>query len=120
MRLIDVDALRKRFSEECPGDCSSCDYCCATNGKLFCSLIDDAPTVDVPILHIDAIPVRGEWDYSGNVPDNDNNIQCRCTNCGAGDQHAVSMMHKVPFCWQCGAKMDLEVQHDHTGSHPSA
>lgn len=67
-----------------------------------------APAVDVPVLHVDAIPVRGEWDYSGNVPDEDNNIQCRCTNCNAGDKHAVSMMYKVPFCWRCGAKMYKE------------
>lgn len=44
--LISRAALRKHFSEKCPGDCSTCDYGGAANGKLFCGLIDVVPAVE--------------------------------------------------------------------------
>ena len=37
-------------------------------------------------------------------PDQDNNVQCWCSACGAGELHAAGMI--VPYCWKCGAKMD--------------
>ena len=49
--------------------------------------------------------VHGHWDYVGD-PDEDNNIQAYCSACGAGDEHATSMIGKVPYCWHCGARMD--------------
>lgn len=49
--------------------------------------------------------VRGRWiDYS--EPNEDGNCQCYCSNCYAGDVQRVG--EKVPYCWKCGAKMDLE------------
>lgn len=41
--LISKSELRKTFAEICPGDCSSCDYSSATDGRLACAIIDDSP-----------------------------------------------------------------------------
>jgi hypothetical protein len=49
------------------------------------------------------IQKRGRWIYGEQ--DEDNNIQANCSVCGAGDRHAVRLMHKIPYCWKCGAKM---------------
>ena len=64
-------------------------------------VLNSAQTVDaVEVVH-------GRWIYE-EEPDGDNNIQARCSVCFAGDKHATALMHKVPYCWRCGAKMDLE------------
>lgn len=44
MRLIDADALEKRFGEECEGECPICIY---NNEGFPCGLIKTAPTVDI-------------------------------------------------------------------------
>lgn len=41
-------------------------------------------------------------------PDENDNVQCNCSVCGAGDLHAKNTI--VPYCWKCGAKMDGEQQ----------
>ena len=56
------------------------------------------PTADVR--------VKGEWIPIGE-PDKDNNQQVECSNCHAGDLHAVGV--EVPYCWKCGADMRGEV-----------
>jgi hypothetical protein len=43
MRLIDADALEKRFEEECEGECPICIY---SNEGFPCGLIKTAPTVE--------------------------------------------------------------------------
>lgn len=47
---------------------------------------------------------RGRWIYE-EEPDDDNNIKAMCSVCFAGDKHATALMHKVPYCWKCGADM---------------
>ena len=60
--------------------------------------IEFAPTVDaVPVVH-------GRWIYGEQ--DEDDNVKAQCSVCGAGDCHSVQLMHKIPYCWKCGAKMD--------------
>lgn len=49
---------------------------------------------------------HGRWEYNGEV-DCDGNLQANCSCCGAGDKHAPCMVGNVPYCWKCGAKMDL-------------
>lgn len=99
MRLIDVDALCERFEEECPGDCLSCDYCCATNGQLFCGLIASTPVVD-------AEPVRhGRWIQSKTVPSYHSCSYCK----RAHNMPKSCNVYVLPYyCMDCGAKMDLE------------
>lgn len=72
--------------------------------KAICKFsILDAPAVDaVPVVY-------GRWEYDEN-PDYDGNYQAYCSVCGAGDKHALYMIGCVPYCWKCGAKMDLEVK----------
>lgn len=98
-RLIDADAL---IAEVKRVYCTGCnDYrglrcrSCATDDAL--DMIDDAPAID-------AEPVRhGRWDENG-----------RCTNCGGHAPYwaMATTYYKSPYCFECGAKMDLEVQHD--------
>lgn len=65
-------------------------------GELEAS-IKAIPAVDV------APAVHGEWKFVAG-PNEDNNIQVMCSNCGAGDLQAVDVT--VPYCWKCGARMD--------------
>ena len=53
---------------------------------------------------IDAVEVRhGEWIYHNYE---NGNWYCTCSNCGKGDLHAIK--GTVPYCWNCGARMDGE------------
>lgn len=55
---------------------------------------------------LEAAPVvHARWVYS-DTADADNNIDAYCSHCDAGDTHSVEKMHKVPYCWNCGARMD--------------
>lgn len=52
----------------------------------------------------DVVPVvHAKWKFVFG-PDEDNNLQFMCDNCGAGDVHAANVT--VPYCWKCGARMD--------------
>ena len=91
MRLIDADELLDRMQR------------CHRN------------SADVPFIRsqnpVDAVRVvHSSWDYgeTGPEPDENNNVQANCRNCGAGDTHATRMINKVPYCWNCGAKMEVQ------------
>lgn len=91
MRLIDAD------------DCKDLMYVmCAGQDKAFVrtmeQVIDDCPDVDAsPVLH-------GRWiDREG--PDEDLNVTEWCSVCWHSDTHSPTT--EVPYCWFCGAKMDL-------------
>ena len=59
-------------------------------------LIDDAPAVD-------AVPVRyGRWETDGMMMDDGEYLMTRCTACGEAYEYGYNM----PFCPNCGAKMD--------------
>lgn len=101
MRLIDADALKK---EAITVDLGVMDYPLKED-VVYVSDIDDAPTID-------AEPVRrGQWDANG-----------RCTSCGGHAPYwaMATTYYKSPYCSECGAKMDLEVQDDNSGSNPPA
>ena len=44
----------------------------------------------------------GRWIVEDDDIGNDN-IYCKCSNCGKGDEHAKGQ--EVPYCWWCGARM---------------
>ena len=47
MELIYREELRKRFAEECVGECSCCKYSGRDPDEAFnCALIDEAPNAD--------------------------------------------------------------------------
>ncbi len=55
----------------------------------------EVPTINaVPVVH-------GEWIYHNYE---NGNWYCTCSNCGKGDLHAIK--GTVPYCWNCGARMD--------------
>ena len=82
--LISRSALQKVFEAECVGECGCCKH--IRHNPEGCALIDDAPAVD-------AEPVRhGSWYY------------CECSAC-----KGICIQYKPPYCPNCGAKMDAEV-----------
>lgn len=59
--------------------------------------VEQLPAADVaPVIY-------AKWKFVAG-PDEDNNLQFMCDNCGAGDVHAADVT--VPYCWKCGARMD--------------
>lgn len=70
-----------------------------------------------PVEYLDEIPaadvveVRHAYWRDIQPPDQDNNVQCWCSACGAGELHADGMI--VPYCWKCGSKMDGGVNGEH-------
>lgn len=60
-------------------------------------VLNSVPAADVaPVIY-------AKWKFVAG-PDEDNNLQFMCDNCGAGDVHAADVT--VPYCWKCGARMD--------------
>lgn len=73
----------------------------AVRGRMWPGEIEAAikavPATDVtPVIY-------AKWKFVTG-PDEDNNLQFMCDNCGAGDVHAAGVT--VPYCWKCGARMD--------------
>lgn len=65
--------------------------------EIEMTITDHTDAADVaPVVH-------AHWKFVSG-PDEDNNLQVMCSNCGAGDLHAVEAT--VPYCWRCGARMD--------------
>lgn len=61
------------------------------------NMIEGLPDADVaPVIY-------AKWKFVAG-PNEDNNIQFMCDNCGAGDVHAAGVT--VPYCWKCGARTD--------------
>lgn len=59
-----------------------------------------------------ALVRHGHWimlHKTHNV-DEDNDYDWRCSECNHVDCHNINV--EVPFCWYCGAKMDLEEVND--------
>ena len=78
MRLIDADALMKKYGEPC---------------HSFADVIEDMPTIE-------AEPVRhGRWIY-------DINNLYGCSRCFG--REVISPKKPKAYCPNCGAKMDLE------------
>lgn len=50
------------------------------------------------------IQVNSAYWIQESEPDDNDNVQCQCSNCYHGDLHAIGA--KVPYCWYCGAKME--------------
>lgn len=86
----DVSSLEVVACTKCDGDFE--------DGVIFIlEKLDAIPVADVQ-------PVRyGKW-ICISEPDENDNVQCNCSVCGAKDLHAKDMV--VPYCWKCSAKMD--------------
>lgn len=93
MRLIDADALMIAIEKDFEGVCVY-DVPPSEAVSDFERIVDSMPTID-------AEPVRhGRWDENG-----------RCTNCGGHAPYwaMATTYYKSPYCFECGARMDLEV-----------
>lgn len=83
-RLIDADALRHEI------------HCAYSDDLGILEHIDAQQTVD-------AVPVRhGRWETDGMIMDDGEYLMTRCTACGEAYEYGYNM----PFCPNCGAKMD--------------
>lgn len=115
-RLIDADALEKRFEEQCAGNCDVCIYQ-AIDGS-HCGLIRTAPTVDITEeqaidkLHetgwmqkhdkeMTARPT-GEWYYSCQ-----NGWHCSICQQIVKDMPTVMGKANFHYCPNCGVKMEV-------------
>ena len=116
MRLINADDLVKIFHREGNSD--------AWGGEFIRRTIEEQPAIEtVPLedyrsmeqtVHkltqaiAEAEPIKhGCWVY---IRDEENNGLYECSECHKGDIHAKTC--KVPYCWNCGAKMDLDEAKD--------
>jgi hypothetical protein len=60
------------------------------------------------LQNVDAEPVKhGRWIPVSEPDDNGNVISC-CSICSHSDDQCTSI--HVPYCWFCGAKMDVETE----------
>ena len=63
---------------------------------------------ELPALDVEPV-VHARWIYSGEVDEN-GNCESNCSHCDAGDAHRPDLKDAVPYCWQCGARMDGETE----------
>lgn len=95
MRLIDADALKKTFCENCM--CNTEISVCSENSVRNCAvqnIINGAPKIDArPVLH-------GKWE---NSPTGNPNFKY-CSECGTCIK--IGKRLKFFYCLNCGAKMD--------------
>lgn len=95
MRLIDADEAVKIIKRYDDRGLTIEEVTRVTDG--IAKEIEAMPTVD-------AVEVRhGKW-INISEPDENDNVSCECSLCGAGEEHAKGFI--VPFCWKCGARMD--------------
>ena len=108
MRLIDADALNERVNEsqrDNPHKDPKTWVSHTNEHGHFLDMIIEAPTID-------AEPVRhGRWEVNIRMcykayPPYESKRGYKCSLCGRGTRSK-----KEPYC-HCGAKMDLEEEHD--------
>lgn len=80
---------------------------------IFNTAVDAAQTIILDMYDNEAIeaePIKhGRWIEEDKVyPElpNDGDYYWYCSECRSQDQHNINV--EVPFCWHCGAKMDLD------------
>lgn len=84
----------------------------------FCSNTKDGCIDNNDIARFPAADVRenrhGYWIkrrfFDASYADRDGNVWCQCSECSAGDLQAPGV--EVPFCWHCGAEMDLDYEEE--------
>lgn len=118
--MITIDMEMPTCCSECfalddSGDYPSCFITHESRGynfDIFTKRMDTCPLRNshlennkIRLIDADALASRprGRWiKFEG--PDENNNTQYNCSNCGAGDVSAANQ--EVFYCWHCGAKME--------------
>lgn len=100
MRLIDADALKAIYENWLP-QLNKMEDEGNKRGVINCiAVLDAAPTIEAELVR------HGRWIPDLASLDDANNMLCTCSCCGNSDLSAITVV--VPYCWYCGAKMDLE------------
>ena len=95
------DYIKRCDAIEALGDIHPLDY----NGQSAKNRILKIPAADV------APVVLGRWVQIGKLRDGydaDHDYLYQCSACRMPDIHNEKV--EVPYCWHCGAKMDLEAE----------
>lgn len=106
MDLIDRAAVQYKMLEILP-ESDNLEWYGAANPDEIKDLVDEMYNIVLNVNRIDAEPVKhGRWILRSDKPDEYNNIRCDCSRCGAGDVFNINV--DVPYCWSCGAKMNIK------------
>lgn len=97
MRLIDADKLKQHFAWWHEGGEEA-----DREAEIFEQIIDTQPTVEEL--------KTGKWILIRPDEDKPGNGLYECSECGKGDIHAPEA--EVPFCWHCGARMEVDDARD--------
>jgi len=102
MRPIDADALNAAIEAWFDG---ACVYDVSPSEAVydFQSIVDEQPTISP-----DEVRGVGTWLRKEKVRhnlDGDGDYRYECSACGHSDEHNENV--HVPFCWYCGAKMEV-------------
>lgn len=99
-RQAAIEHLKKRLYETALNNDTELPYYEEMADNRVSVWLEEVPTID-PVKH-------GKWIVKEKVyPDlpNDSDYRYECSLCGWEDQHNEKMI--VPYCWHCGARMDL-------------
>lgn len=121
MRLIDADKLKQHFAWWHEGGEEA-----DRQAEIFEQIIDVQPTVSIEQLKwerdtaiqqlrelgydLGQKPKTGKWILIRPDEDKAGNGLYECSECGKGDIHAPEV--EVPFCWNCGARMEVDDARD--------
>lgn len=104
---LGVDCVSRKEVFETIDDCNSDGlkgiFCSYDDGERFKEYIKNLPSVTPQE------PKTGHWIYVGEENERETklgNFRYVCSECGFSDVHGKSIY--VPYCWQCGAKMESE------------
>ena len=103
LRYIEADALNAAIEEWFDGVCVY-DVSPSEAVNDFQSIVDEQPTVSP-----DEVRGAGTWLRKEKVRhnlDGDGDYRYECSACGHSDEHNENV--HVPFCWYCGAKMEVD------------
>lgn len=94
MRIIDVDELIGKFTNECIGECGMCPHERSDEDGV-CALIANAPTIEaVPVVHGENL--QAEWPSL---------FECSVCHWECGDTVPCDT-ETFNFCPNCGAKIE--------------
>lgn len=117
MRLIDADEFIKEMNNRCEsaikwGINAIADHNeeIKTRAEQAVATFCEASLTAKKMPTIESDPVKhGRWIKIGEI-DKDGNQYYQCSKCGKGEIHVPII--DVKYCWNCGAMMDEEADHD--------
>ena len=71
---------------------------------LIPTIGEQVDALEMAIKALESQRPTGKWINEKDVGNGNRSVEC--SNCGAGDEQA--WLQKVHYCWNCGAKMEVE------------